>query len=323
MNVLLTGAFGNIGGHALGALLKNRHQVRALDVRTPANRRIAKQWESLTEVIWGDLRHQDDLSRAVQGADAVIHLAFIIPPASEEKPEWAEAINVGGTRNLIAAMQAQPTPPRLIFASTTWIHRYVHDRQGVIGVDEPINPIDYYGRHKVACEQLIRESGLSWTVLRLGTVTPFRQPMDNGSSVGIQLLFRAPLRTRLEMVDPRDAATAFANAVDCDECLDKILLIGGGQTMQIVYRDYFRITLGSIGIGMLPETAFSADQPIAGDWMDTTESQRLLDYQHHTLQDWLAERNETMAWQRRLTRPVSPLIRRWLVGQSPYYRKAN
>jgi hypothetical protein len=57
--------------------------------------------------------------------------------------------------------------------------------------------------------------------------------------------------------------------------------------------------------------------------MDTTESQRLLDYQHHTLQDWLAERNETMAWQRRLTRPVSPLIRRWLVGQSPYYRKAN
>lgn len=323
MKVLLTGAFGNIGQQTIRELLKHGHQARTFDLDTPANQKAAQMWNNQIEVLWGDLRRPEDVSRAVQGVDAVIHLAFVIPPLSEEKPEWAETVNVSGTRNLVTAMQAQATPPRLAFASTSWIHRYIHERQGPIGVDEPIDPIDYYGRHKVACEQLIRESGLRWTMLRLGTVTPFKQPMDNGTSVGIQLLFRAPLRTRLEMIDPRDAATAFVNAISCDECIGKALMIGGGKTMQIVYRDYFRITLGSIGIGMLPEDAFSSDQPIAGDWMDTRESQRLLQYQNYTLQDWLAERNNTMAWQRRLTRLVSPLIRRWMVSQSPYYRKGN
>ena len=69
----------------------------------------------------------------------------------------------------------------------------------------------------------------------------------------------------------------------------------------------------SYGIGMpvLPDEALG-DEPFYTDWLDTEESQRLLDYQHH---DWRAIREGMAAHMRpfRLAAaPLRPLARAWM-----------
>jgi nucleoside-diphosphate-sugar epimerase len=44
MKVLITGAFGNVGSHSLRELLARGHTVRAFDVPTPANQKIARRY---------------------------------------------------------------------------------------------------------------------------------------------------------------------------------------------------------------------------------------------------------------------------------------
>ena len=112
MNILLTGAFGNVGQSTLEELLKQGHHVRCFDVKTRANEKTARRFRGQIEVVWGDLRRPTDVAAAVRDQDAVIHLAFIIPKLSatgfesEDHPDWAREINVGGTRILIEAVKA-------------------------------------------------------------------------------------------------------------------------------------------------------------------------------------------------------------------------
>ena len=62
------------------------------------------------------------------GVDAVIHLAAIIPPATDRVPDLARKVNVDGTRNLIAQMESSATAKRLVFASSVGIFGDIQDR---------------------------------------------------------------------------------------------------------------------------------------------------------------------------------------------------
>ena len=103
MRVLLTGAFGNIGVKTLAELIAQGHKVRCFDTPTKANERVARGFANQIDVRWGDIRRTDDVAAAVAGQDVVIHLAFVIPRLSvtgvnsEDRPDWAREVNVGGT----------------------------------------------------------------------------------------------------------------------------------------------------------------------------------------------------------------------------------
>ena len=128
MKVLVTGAFGNIGMSTVAALLADGHQVRCFDLPTGRNKGLARTLSRSAEVVWGDLRRPGDVAAAVSGQDAVAHLAFIIPKLSatgvqsERRPAWAEAINVGGTHNLLQALRAVSPSPKLIFTSSYHVY---------------------------------------------------------------------------------------------------------------------------------------------------------------------------------------------------------
>ncbi|RMG76956.1 MAG: NAD(P)-dependent oxidoreductase [Chloroflexi bacterium] len=316
MKVLLTGAFGNIGKATITALLDQQHTVRCFDLPTPQTKKAAKQFEGQVEIIWGDLRNADDVKKAVAGVEAVIHIAFIIPPPSELNPDMARAVNVEGTRHLITAMQNQPQSPRLVFASSFHIHPYIHDRPTPITVDAPIEAIDHYGSHKIECEEMIRASGLQWTILRLGSVPPI--PPYKANRTSIEYMFRVPLQTRVEFIHFRDAGLAFANAVTCDACLGKVMFLGGGKACQLDYRRYFNTYLSAFGLNMFPDEAFGST-PYCGDWLDTSESQALLQYQRLTFDDWERELRQGTRLQRWFTRLFHPFIWRAMLKLSPYY----
>ena len=58
------------------------------------------------------------------------------------------------------------------------------------------------------------------------------------------------------------------------------------------------------------------------DWLDTAESQRLLNYQTHTLDDYLKELRALIGWRLPFIRAFRPFVRSWLLKQSPYLHTA-
>jgi len=314
MKVLLTGAFGNVGAQALECLVEHGHQVRCFDIKTRAGKGIAGRFRDKIETVWGDLRNPDDVAAAVEGRDVVIHLGFIIPPHSEKSPQLAHEVNVGGTRNLLNALQALPRKPRLIFSSTASVFGKTQHLEPPRCCTDPVQPIDHYTSHKVECEKAIRESGLDWVVLRFGAV-PLLGQID-------PLMYELPLNNRIEFAHPRDVALALANAVTCGEASGKVLLIGGGKRGQMYFREYLKGLMDGAGVGMLPDEAFTSE-PFYTDWLDTDESQRLLNYQRHSFEDYVSEMPSALGYRYVMSRAFRPLIRRYVLKLSPYYRSAG
>ena len=317
MRVLLTGAFGNIGVHVLRELLAQGHTVRCFDVATKANKRRARQAGGHVEVLWGDLRRPEEVARAVQGQDAIVHLAFVIPKLSvtgvnsEDRPDFAREINVGGTLNLLAGAKASSRSPRIVFASSLHVYGRTQHLPPPRRVSDPVQPVEHYAWHKATCEEMVKGSGLRWAILRLAACMPIRLIVDAG-------VFDVPLDNRIEYVHGRDVAMAMANTLRTEAAWGRTWLIGGGPACQFLYRDMAAQVLGAFGVGMLPDWAFRTE-PFGVDWLDTCESQQVLRFQQHTLQDYVTDVRAALGSKRQAVIALRPLIRRHLLRLSPNY----
>jgi UDP-glucose 4-epimerase len=313
VRVLVTGGYGHVGRHTLPELRRRGHEVRVLSPRFAATRRAARRLGVST--VWGDVTERAAVDRAVAGVDAVIHLAAILPPAADADPQRARATNVDGTATVIAACEAQPTPPRLLFTSSFNVHGYTMDRPPPVRAGDPLVPTNPYAEHKIEAEGLVRASRLSWCIVRLAEVPVLglRRPP--------RIMFDMSPDCRIEMLDPRDASLALATAIETPEVWGRVLLLGGGPTCQVTYREYVSRMLAAMGIDPLPDEAFRVDARYPTDWLDTTESQALLRYQRHSLDDIVREVAARAGWRRTLARAVAPLARAALLRWSPYYRR--
>lgn len=324
MKVLVTGACGNIGVNTVYKLLEDGHQVRGFDLPTPRNKRTARAVSKETvrrdftgsvEFNWGDLRHLEDVSLAASGQEAVVHLAFVIPSlsltgkGSESDPQWARIINVGGTRNLIQVAEEQAKPPIFLFASSLHIYGRTHDQPPPRRISDPPQPIEHYAHHKVHCEQLVSQSQLQWTIYRLGAALPVRLVLDPD-------MFNVPLDNRIEFVHSKDVGSAISHGLTSQEVWGRIWHIGGGRNCQLYQREILEGVLEAVGIGMLPEEAFT-ETPFPTDWLDTTESQEVLAFQRHTLRDYIRDLKATLGFRRHFIFLLKPIIRAWLLKQSP------
>ncbi|MEA1959404.1 MAG: NAD(P)-dependent oxidoreductase [Chloroflexota bacterium] len=315
MKLLVTGAFGNIGNNTIVNLIQQGHQVRCFDIKNEASEEAAAKFAGKIEMIWGDIRNAADVSAAVQDMDVVVHLAAIIPIESEINPDFAREVNVGGTQNVVSEMKKLSPAPKLIFASSTTVFGYTQDREPPLKITDPVNPTNNYTNHKVECEQIIQESGLTWCIMRFAAVTTIEFKPN-------PMLFYISLDSRMEFTHTRDASLAVANAASSDKVWGKILLIGGGARNQIRYRDYIHRSMDAAGVGRFPDEAFGSI-PATPDWIDTSESQALLNYQHHTFDDWLNDRVASMGPKRDEIISQRDKIRKEMLDQSPYYKAAH
>jgi len=89
MRVLLTGAFGNVGQSTLEVLLKKGYSVKCFDLKNPRNLKIYNKMKKLGyfDTIWGDIRDKEVTDDLVKDVDVIIHLAAIIPPLENDKPD--------------------------------------------------------------------------------------------------------------------------------------------------------------------------------------------------------------------------------------------
>jgi nucleoside-diphosphate-sugar epimerase len=320
MKVLLTGALGNVGLSTVDSLLAEGHDLVAVELDSPRARKLAARFDGRVRFVWGDITDPALIRAALDGVAAVVHLAAIVNP--DTAPDLARRVNVDATLSLIAQMQASPTARRLVFASSAGVFGDVQDREPPLRVDTPVSPTNEYGRHKVACEEAIRQSRLNWTILRLVGVPPIRLT-GYASASDPRILFDFSRDARFEFIHPTDAGTAFARAVACEEAIGRILNIGGGEKCQMTHHAFCNELMSAIGIGALPAEAFVRTEVrrFYGDWLDTEESQRLLRYQQRGLSELKADLRKDLGAILPLIRLLRPLITWFVVRSSPYLKE--
>lgn len=156
--ILVVGASGFVGKN-LVLTLAQKTCVRIL-VRPTSDIALFKD-NKLVDLYFGDLATNQGISEALSGIDVVIHCA-----AKTMGRSYWEFYNTNtlGTANLLKAMHIQKVPKILYLSShaacgpcSTETPRQEHERS---------TPISYYGRTKKLAEDLIRKSGLSFTILR-------------------------------------------------------------------------------------------------------------------------------------------------------------
>ncbi len=316
--ITVTGAFGNIGKFTIRELLLRGYAVRAFDLNNKKNKKTASEFGNKIEIIWGDISNSDDVARAINGADYVVHLAFILPTLSETNPALAESVNIDGTNNVLKAIKLQKNKPGILLASSFAVYGDTRKVKGLVTLKTPVNPSNNYTRHKIYIESSIKKSGLPWIIFRFGAVlskeTILKGKFDS-------LIFEQPPDARQEFIHTADAALAVANALETKKAWKKIHLISGGSQCRLEYRDLINRSLEAMGIGSLPDTVFSPVPLQGGAWMDTTESQKLLKYQRCTYDQHCTEIIEAIGLRRNFMQILSPAIRWYLKRMSPFYNK--
>jgi nucleoside-diphosphate-sugar epimerase len=320
MKVLLTGAFGNVGLSTLKELLNRKHKVTLFDLKTSRNKEIFKEYKNQVAIVWGDIRDFNKVKKAVKEQDAIIHTAAIIPPLADEKPDFAKEVNVGGTKNILKAIQEQERRIKLIYISSIAVYG---DRRKnpMIKVIDPPNPSknDEYAKQKLECENLIVNSEIDWIIFRLTyIVSAAKLNLD-------PIMFYMPLDTCIEICHTKDVGFALAESVTSQEIIGKILNIGGGKECRIMYRDYIHHMFDLFGLGgdLLPNDAFSENDFHCG-FMDTRETQDFLHFQHITLYDYFREVKNKTSIKRFFNKCfpliIRPIVKKYLIHQSPYLK---
>lgn len=320
MRVLLTGPFGTIGTRVLDELLSRQHEVTCFDLDTPVNRKVARRYDGRIRMVWGDITQPASVAAAVAGQGAVIHLAAIIPMQSEMNPVLAEKVNVQGTQHVIDAIAAQASPPRLVFPSSISVHGFSNTRQPPCRVDTPMDARDHYAGHKIECEKRLRASRIPWVILRIGACTDALNQKTADAGAMLRHTFTLDINTRIEYLHPRDAAIAMANALENPAVVGKTLFLGSGLSSQTTWLEFINIIPRAMGIGDLPASAFGRE-PYYTDWMDTAESQALLDFQHYGLDAYKQEVASQWRYLRYLVWPCRPMIRWFMLSMSEAYKR--
>lgn len=158
MRVLVTGATGFLGGHLVEEMAKGPHVPVCAHRKGSDTARIDKL--RLEKRVF-DLTDRDSMLQALKGVDAVVHLAAYYTFTG--KKEMYEKVNVKGTSDLLDACK-EVGVRRFIYCSSTEAMGPIASPPG--DEDSPLNPQYEYGRSKARAEELVRASGLDWTILR-------------------------------------------------------------------------------------------------------------------------------------------------------------
>lgn len=231
MRVLVTGASGYVGSHAVKSLLASGHRPRLL-VRDPG--RTGRVLAGIgvdaddTEMSGGDMLDQEAVGRGLDGCDAVIHAAAALGVTGRRTD--LVSVNVTGTRNVVGGAVSRGLDP-VIHTSTIAV--FVPPAGPVITSDAPLaRPRTGYGRSKLEAERYARslqDDGAPVTIVYPGGVLGPSQPhldaMPAGLAAGLGIAW--PVSPGgVSLLDVRDLGDALARCVEPGRGARRLILGG-------------------------------------------------------------------------------------------------
>jgi nucleoside-diphosphate-sugar epimerase len=240
MKIFVTGASGFLGRYVVAELLRHAHQVRV--AARPTTDKTCLSWHNHPAVEWVslDLEKIDGLANALQGIDAVIHLAAA--KGGDFQTQLASTVTV--TENLLKAMK-QADVRRLVAISTFSVYDYLHLQPGsTIDENSPIeshpSERDGYAQTKLLQEQRVREfeqQGGQVTIIRPGMIYG-RDALWNaclGAKAGDRLWLRIGADATLPLTYVENCAEAIVNAVEPPAIGQTINIVDDHLPTQTVY----------------------------------------------------------------------------------------
>jgi nucleoside-diphosphate-sugar epimerase len=188
MRLVIVGATGNVGTSLLGAL----DGEQAVEEIVAVARRVPRRQFPRTAFVAADIT-RSDLVPILRGADAVVHLAWLIQPGRNES--ITRAVNVEGAERLLAAA-VEAKVPSLIYASSVGAYspgpkdRAVDESWPTEGIQS-----SFYARHKAAVERLLDRLEREQPDLRVARMRP-ALVFKAQAATEIRRLFAGPLLPR-------------------------------------------------------------------------------------------------------------------------------
>ncbi len=173
MNILVTGGTGTLGRHVVTRLRQSGHRARIL----------SRQPRGHIDAVHGDIRTGEGVARALAGMEVVVHAA-----SATRDPLRLRATDVGGTRRMLELARAAHIR-RVVFTS-------------VVGIDGVSYP---YYQTKVDAEQVVREGGVPWSILRATQFHDFMELLLRGFS-RMPGITAVPFRWQFQPVDADEVA---------------------------------------------------------------------------------------------------------------------
>jgi uncharacterized protein YbjT (DUF2867 family) len=217
MKVLLTGGTGYVGRTLREKLREQGHDVRLL-VRRESEHKIGPG-EGF-EVVQGDVLESQACFKAVDGCAAVVHLVGIIREYPQEGTTY-EAMHTEATFNIVDA------------ARRMGIERFVH--MSALGASP--NARSRYHVTKFEAEEIVRKSGLRWTIFRPSVIF---HPGDEFIRQLVELVHRPVVpvvdggKALLQPVSLENVTDAMARSLHMPEAQGRVFEVGGPDRVQIV-----------------------------------------------------------------------------------------
>ncbi|MDA0999150.1 MAG: complex I NDUFA9 subunit family protein [bacterium] len=231
MKVFVTGGSGYVGETLLHQLSEAGHEIRVLS-RDPEPAR-----QRLTSIrgvypVGGDITQSsiDQLAALMKKCEAVIHLVGVI---IEKGTGGFEAVHVEGTRRVVEA------------AKRAGVKRFVH--MSALGTRE--GAVARYHKTKWAAEQIVRESGIAWTILRpsilFGEKDEFLNTFAGIARISPALPVIGSGKGKLQPIWVEDVCRCFTRALERPETGGKVFELGGEKAYAL--KEILRMLLRASG----------------------------------------------------------------------------
>ncbi len=188
MRVVVTGATGNVGTSVVRALVADPAVTEVVGLA----RRSPRHGLTGAQLVAADIT-EADLGPVFRGADAVVHLAWLIQPGRDESV--TARVNLDGSRRVFEATVAAGVPS-LVYASSVGAYspgpkdRLVDESWPTAGI-----PTSFYSRHKAAVERQLDRLAVEQPRLRIVRLRP-GLIFQRSAATEIRRLFAGPLLPR-------------------------------------------------------------------------------------------------------------------------------
>lgn len=231
-NVLVTGAYGLLGSHAVRELIENGYHVRAFGRDPDRLQKLAAEYENdQIDIFCGDFCNAAEIDDACEGMDYVVHCGALLKGWGR-RSEYIRT-NVEGTRNVLEAC-ARHGVKRLVHTSSPSAHALKNNLCIKEEDQNENNRLNYYIESKLLAEKLVRgQDKVPYSMIRPRGITGIGDKnmlpvlINVNRQIGIPLFQKG--KVLVDLVCAENAALALRLCMEKEEALGQAYNITNGE----------------------------------------------------------------------------------------------